>query len=310
MHVPSDVLLEILRFSLDTMCDWSTMQHVCKQWHECCRKPRALAFLTPQLEQLHRLGHLCSMVHSVEHFLTDMQHLGTWSDLHVLQNVPQLSSLFVNGRLVNWEQISPLPNLRKLHIWNCDQDLDSFFLSGRCPELRDLEIRKCIQFKKQSLSLLQSFQDLERLSLQKINVESKHLHTLGSLPRLVHLELHDCPLIYSVEWVFTLTQLQSLSLSGCGFIQDLEPLRALLHLKVLNLNGCWGLQSRSNLEHLHSLWNLEVFNASTWFETEGLAILMQWPHLTQVTLRDCKFESHAKKQFVKWCGKKKVRLIL
>lgn len=310
MNVPSDVLLEILRFSLDTMCDWSTMQRVCKQWHECCRKPRALAFLTPQLEQLHRLGHLCSMVHSVEHFLTDMQQLGVWSDLRALENVPLLSSLFVNGRLVNWDQIRPLPKLRKLHIWNCDQDLDSLFLLGRCPKLRDLEIRKCIQFKKHSLSRLHSFQDLERLSLQKINVESKHLPTLSSLPRLVHLELNDCPLIYSLEWLLPLTQLQSLSLSGCGFIQDLNPLRGLLALKVLNLNGCWGLQSRRNLEHLHSLWNLEVFSASTWFETEGLAILMQWPHLKQVTLRDCKFEGDSKRTFVKWCGKKKVRLFL
>jgi len=250
------------------------------------------------------------MVSGVEHFLTDMQHLGMWSDLRVLKNVPLLSSLFVNGRLVNWSQIVPLPRLRKLHIWNCDQELDSLFLSGRCPKLQDLEIRKCVQFKKYSLSLLQGFRDLERLSLQKINVESKHLHTLASLTRLEHLELNDCPLIYNLEWLLPLTQLQSLSLSGCGFIQDLKPVRGLLCLKVLNLNGCWGLKSRRNLEHLHSLWHLEVFNANTWFETEGLSILMQWPHLRQVTLRDCKFEGDAKRQFVTWCGRKKVHLSL
>jgi len=306
MNVPSDVLIEIVRFTSESMCDWSKLQRVSKQWHECCRKPRALAFLAPQLEQLHRLGPLCALVRSVEHFLTDLEHLQAWSDLRVLQRVPLLSSLFVNARLVDWARVARIPKLRKLHVWNCVQDLDPLFLVGRCLRLRDLEIHKCPQFSKRSLSLLPNFEHLERLSLQKVNIQSKDLHVLASFPRLKHLELTDCPLIYSVECLSSLTQLRTLSLSGCGFIQNLRPVGGLVHLTVLNLDRCWGLKSRQNLEHLHSLWNLEVFSASMWFDSEGLCILMQWPRLKQVTLQDCKFDGRTKKAFVAWCGKRKV----
>jgi hypothetical protein len=310
MNLPSDVLIEIMGLSLETMCDWSKLQRVSKQWRECCRKPRAVAFLTPQLEHLPRLGPLCAMVRSVEHFLTDFEHLEAWSDLQVLHSVPLLSGLFVNARLVDWARVARIPKLRKLHIWNCDQDLDGLFSVGRCSGLHDLEIHKCSQFNKRSLSLLTNLEHLERLSLQKVNIQSKDLHVLASFSRLTHLELTDCPLIYSVECLSSLTQLRSLSLSGCGFIQNLRPVRGLLHLKVLNLDRCWGLKSRQNLEHLHSLWNLEVFSASMWFDSEGLSILMQWPHLKQVTLRDCKFDGRAKKAFVAWCGKRKVKFAL
>ena len=310
MNVPSDVLIEIMRLSLETMCEWSKCQRVSKQWRECCRKPRAIAFLTPQLDQLARLGPLCAMVRSAEHFLTDLRHLETWSDLQVLQSVPFLSSLFVNARLVDWARVARIRTLRKLHVWNCDQDLDALFLGAPSSGLQDLEIHKCAQFNRRSLSLLPNFEHLERLSLQKVNIQSKDLHMLASFSRLMHLELTDCPLIYSVECVSSLTQLRTLSLSGCGFIQNLRPVRELLHLKVLNLDRCWGLKSRQNLEHLHSLWNLQVFSASMWFDSEGLCILMRWPHLKQVTLRDCKFDGRAKKAFVAWCGKRKVAFSL
>lgn len=310
MNVSSDVLIEIVRFTLESMGDWSKLQRVSKQWRECCRKPRSLAFLTPQLDHLHRLGPLCAMIRHVEHFLTDFEHLETWSDLQVLQSVPFLCGLFVNARLVDWARVARIRTLRKLHVWNCDQELDALFLGGQSSGLEDLEIHKCAQFNKRSLSLLPNLHSLERLSLQKVNIQSKDLWVLASFPRLTHLELTDCPLIYSVECLSSLTELRTLSLSGCGFIQNLRPVRGLLNLKVLNLDRCWGLKSRQNLEHLHSLWNLEVFSASMWFDSEGLCILMQWPHLKLVTLRDCKFDGRAKKAFVAWCGKRKVTFSL
>jgi hypothetical protein len=308
MSLSSDVLVEILRFALGTMSDWSKWQRVSKQWRGCCRKPRTLEFVTAHLDDLRRLGPLCGMLRSVEHVVSTIEHLTTQTDMHVLRTLPHLESLFVNARLVDWSRVADIAKLRKLHIWNSSQSLNELFLPGRCAALRDLEIHHCPRFSERNLSQIQNLQRLKRLSVQHTTIRSSHLETFSHLPRLRHLELVDCG-IRSLRWLEHLTQLRTLSLNGSRFQSDLEPLCGLIHLRTLKLDGCWlpyFNEGRNQLEHLRSMWQLEVFSASEWFTEEGLELLMQWRRLKRVSLLKCKFDPVAKKKFIGWCTTHKV----
>lgn len=306
----SDVLTEILRFALESMCDWSKLQRVSKQWQKCCRKPRTLEFLTPRLDDLERLGVLCSIVRSVEHVVSEPSHLTNWSDTRALKLVPLLDSLFLNGRLIDWSLLPQSGQLRTLHIWNSNQTLDELFVPSRCGALRDLEIHDCPRFNGRNLSLLDNLKRLKRLSLQKIRVGSRHLDTLSLLPRLRHLYLDHCD-VRSLDWLAPLTKLRTLSLNGSQFLADLEPLCGLIHLRTLHLDQCWTLRfDGEQLDHLSSMWQLEVLSASEWFSNRGLELLMQWKRLRRVCVPKCKFDPALKKKFVGWCTRNKIAYVL
>jgi hypothetical protein len=249
------------------------------------------------------------MVRSVEHVVSDLSHLTSWLDVDALKPVPLLESLFLNGRLVDWSLVPQIGKLRRLHIWNSDQTLDELFVPGRCTALQDLEIHHCPRFNGRNLSLFENLKHLKKLSLQNIRVGSRHLETLSLLPRLRHLKLDHCD-VRSLDWLAPLTYLRTLSLNGSQFLSDLEPLCGLIHLRTLQLDQCWTLGYNQQLDHLRSMWQLEVFSASEWFSNKGLELLMQWKRLKRVCVPKCKFEPTLKKKFVGWCTRHNIAYVL
>jgi hypothetical protein len=99
MSLSSDVLVEIFRFAIHDLYDWSKFQRVCKQWHACGRIPRAMASVMVSLDELPKLGMpLCSMIRSIELVLTKAEDMRKTTDLSILKALPAFDTLFVNGR--------------------------------------------------------------------------------------------------------------------------------------------------------------------------------------------------------------------
>jgi hypothetical protein len=307
MNLSSDALVEILRFAVHNLYDWSKLQRVSKQWHKCCRIPRALASVAVPLDDLSKMGFpLCNMIHSVEHVLTRSQDLHSTTDLCALHNLP-LKVFFINARHVEWSQVAQLAQLHTLHIWNIDVNLDGMFRSAEFARLQDLEIRKCQQFTRRSLQVIKRFEHLERLSLQAVHVNTQALQAIGELTNLKSLQISDTNL-QDLDWIAPLQQLHTLSLSGCSNIHSLKALHYMTSLKALNLDRCAGLLFAAlTLPHLSSLWQLEEFSASGWFTTRGLDMLMQLRRLKRVSLPNCKFDREVRRQFTTWCRKMKVQ---
>jgi hypothetical protein len=252
------------------------------------------------------------MIRAVEHVLKKAEDVGKITDMRVLANLPLLDTLFVNGRNVEWSRVADFAQLRTLHVWNCDQQLDSLFEHALFLPLKDLEIRKCLQVA--CLKPIQKFECLERLSLQGLGGlgfgHSLHhsAHVIGTFFNLKHLQLIDCLWLRDLDWIEDLVKLSSLSLSGCTHVRSLKPLRGLTQLMTLDLNNCARLAHAPDaVKSLRSLWQLRNFSACGWFPTEGLIVLMTLTHLRQVDVQECDFERETRKQFTAWCRRKKVR---
>ena len=310
MIVSSDALVEIMRFAVHDLYDWSKFQRVCKQWHTCCRIPRAMASVTIPLDSFRKLDKpLWSMIHAVEHVLNKAEDVGKITDMRILDNLPLLDTLVVNGRSVDWSHVADFARLRTLHVWNCDQNLESLFERALFLPLKDLELRKCLQVD--CLKPIQKFDCLERLSLQGIGGlgfgHSLHhsVHVIGTFFNLKHVQLIDCLWLRDLDWIVELAQLSSLSLSGCAHVRSLKPLRGLTQLMTLDLNGCSRL-ALAPVKYLRSLWQLRDFSACGWFPTEGLMVLMTLTHLKRVDVQECDFERETRKRFAAWCRQKKI----
>jgi hypothetical protein len=90
-------------------------------------------------------------------------------------------------------------------------------------------------------------------SLRMYNARAPDLTPVGSLTRLLELDLTGCTAVTSLRPLGSLFQLQSLCLWACASLSSLDGIDSCTALKTLNLRNCSRI---SNLEQLSSLTNL------------------------------------------------------
>jgi len=176
--------------------------------------PHSLALRCPRLEHLNLNG----IAITDEALLVLAQRC---SKLHTL--VLSDETPFGGHRLLTDAGLADfrmLPNLRILNLQGANMLTDSgiLTLSNSCPNMKRLNIGSCFRITDRGLSfIVRGMQDLSHLSVFRcFNVTDEAIMAVVALPRLQHLNLHNCvSLVKAMRILVRSPQLHTLNVAGC-----------------------------------------------------------------------------------------------
>lgn len=211
-------------------------------------QPLDLSALALQCPNLHTLDiHRCR-------FTTDLAPL-----VHLARSLQHLT--LVATKIHSTAPLASLPGLRTINLTSsatprrsahaCALDLAPL---ACCPDLRALSAGRC---------------------------ELRGVHTLSSLTRLTHLDLHRCGAsVTDLSFASRLTNLTRLNVASCHGLVSLAPLGpALRNLTTLDLSFCWSLTDLAPITACTALRSLSISGCPGIPSLRPLAPCTQLAHL-------------------------------
>lgn len=206
-------------------------------------------------------------------------HYSSRFDADALRDLPDAQWLSIDclHHIANAQRIADLPKLTRLSFGVFEFDEPDFLATIGADRLTRLSVGET---RKRNFDLA-PLANCDRLTHLFVHGHTKHINTIGALPRLARLSLSACPKHQNLAFLSDAPALQSLRLlfGGRETIDEFSHPR----LKQLAVIRVRGLETVGDLERFPNLRILQIED-----QLQLRAIDLQGPPLERVWLFNCK----------------------